>query len=55
MKNVNFVKGIGLGMLAGAMLSTLMMPRRKSLKSSAGKAIKAAGEVVDSITSAMGM
>ena len=55
MKSVNFVKGVGIGMVAGAMLSTIMKPRKKSLKSTAGKAIKAAGEVVDSITSAFGM
>ena len=55
MQNTQFIKGIGVGAAVGATLAVAMRPKRKSMKSVAGKAIKAVGEVVDSFSDVMGM
>lgn len=54
MKNtMNMVKGVGLGMLAGAAVtmvgSQMMKTDKKQLKKNAGKAIKAMGDVIDGV------
>jgi len=55
MENTQFMRGIGVGVAVGAALAVAMRPRHKSVKSTAGKAIKAVGEVVENISDAMGM
>ncbi len=49
-----FMRGMGLGMAAGAVLAASLVPRKKtSLKKAAGKAIKSVGEAVENISDAM--
>ena len=55
MQNAQFMKGMGVGAAVGAALAVAVRPHHKSVKSSAGKAIKAVGEVVETISDAMGM
>ncbi len=54
MKEHEFAKGMGLGMLAGAALGTAMAPRRKSsMKKAAGKAMKTVGQVMENLSDEM--
>lgn len=55
MQDRQFVKGMGLGAAMGAALAITMRPKHKSVKSTAGKAINAVGEVVENISDVMGM
>ena len=50
----SFFKGVGAGMAAGAVVTLVCMPKKKSGKSVAGKALKSVGEVIDGITEALG-
>jgi len=52
----NFLKGIGLGVMAGAAVGAMMMPRKKTkLKKAAGKAMKTVGHVMEEISDDMGL
>ena len=55
MEKAEFFRGMGIGLVTGAAIGIAMMPKKRSLKSSAGKTIRAVGDVVDNITSAIGM
>lgn len=57
MNNTTFLRGIGIGVAVGAAMGIAMTPRRQSMlkKSAAGKAIRAAADVMDQITDAMGL
>ena len=55
MKDHEFAKGMGLGVLAGAALGAAMMPRKKhSVKKAAGKAMKTVGQVMENLSEDMG-
>jgi gas vesicle protein len=49
-KTTGFLKGMSIGVVTGAALGMMIAPRGKRGKSAAGKALKAAGEVIDSIS-----
>ncbi len=55
MKNSDFVKGLGLGMVAGASIGMAIAPKKKRSKSVAGKALRTAGDIVENVSSALGM
>lgn len=50
---MNVVKGVGLGMLAGAAVvmvgERMVQTNKKQLKKNAGKAVKAMGDVLDGV------
>lgn len=50
MTRSGFVKGMTIGVMAGAALGMVLTPKGRNSKSAAGKALKAAGEVIDNIT-----
>lgn len=50
MIKTGFVKGIAIGVMTGATLGMVLTPRGRRSRSAAGKALKAAGEVIDNIT-----
>ncbi|MDD4715584.1 MAG: hypothetical protein PHT34_03405 [Oscillospiraceae bacterium] len=56
MKNTEFLRGVGLGLAAGATIGFTVAPKKKgpSTKSTAGRAIRAVGDVVEQISDAMG-
>ena len=54
MNNMDFAKGMGIGVVAGATLGMVVAPKKKGGRSLAGKALKVAGEIVENITDAMG-
>lgn len=55
MKQHEFAKGMGLGMVAGAALGAAMAPKKKrSVKKAAGKAMKTMGQVMENLSDDMG-
>jgi class 3 adenylate cyclase len=57
MTNSEFMKGMGMGIAAGAVMGTMMGRRRKlqMRKSAMGKAVRTAAQVMDEISNMMGM
>lgn len=57
MNNMDFIKGMGIGVIAGATIGMAVVPKKKgtNAKSFAGKALRAAGDIVENISDAMGM
>lgn len=57
MNNTNFLRGVGIGVAVGAAVGIAMTPKRQNLlkKSAAGKAIRAAADVMEQISDAMGL
>ena len=55
MRNMDFIKGLGVGVIAGATIGMAVVPKKKTSKSVAGKALRAAGDIVENITDAMGL
>ena len=53
MNKMSFVKGMGIGMAAGAAVGMLVAPKKQKL--TIGKALRSVGDVVDSVTGAIGM
>lgn len=49
MSGMYFVKGLGVGMVAGATVALIAMPKKKAEKNNCGKAIKTIGEIIDNI------
>ena len=55
MNYMDFAKGVGLGMVAGAVVSVSMMPRRKSARTTAGKLVKTAGRILSDVQETFNM
>lgn len=55
MSSMNFLKGMGAGLVVGVFLGVTMMPDKKSCKRRVGKAIKTVGEIIEDISDAVGM
>ena len=53
MKNVNPITAVGLGLAAGAAVSLIVMPKKKSLKAKATKAVKTASRIVEGISDSL--
>ena len=50
-----FIKGVGLGALAGAAIGMAMVPRKKvNMRKAAGKAMKTVGHVMENLSDEMG-
>ncbi len=50
MSNMYFLKGVGIGMIAGATAALVAMPKKKASKNTAGRALKSIGEIIEGIT-----
>ncbi len=52
----SFMKGVGVGIVAGTAMAMMISPpdKKKIMHSGAGRAIKAVGDIVETITEAMG-
>ena len=55
MKTMDFLKGMGAGMMVGAALSMVIAPDKRSGKKRLGKMIRAAGEVIEDLSGAIGL
>ena len=53
MAHNHFMRGVGLGMLAGAVVGMMVSPGKKELKRTANKAVQAVGTAADSISEAI--
>ena len=58
MNSKNMMKAVGLGMMAGAAVSMMAVPRKKNKtmmkKSNVGKALRAMGDVLEDVENALG-
>ena len=53
MEHNRFLRGVGLGMLAGAVVGMMVSPGKKELKQTATKAAQAVGNAAETISEAM--
>lgn len=54
MEHNHFMRGVGLGMLAGAVVGMVVSPGKKELKRTAHKAAQAVSDAADNISDAIG-
>lgn len=54
MEHNHFMRGVGLGMLAGAVVGMMVSPGKKELKRTANKAAQAVSNAADNISNAIG-
>ena len=55
MNNVDFMKGIGLGLIAGGAISIALTARGRRRKKCKNHTIRAIGDVVDNVTDMLGL
>lgn len=53
MNNMNFVKGMGVGLMVGSAIGMAVASPKKNGKKIVGRALKTIGEVVEDVTDAM--
>lgn len=53
MEHNRFLRGVGIGMLAGAVVGMMVSPGKKELKQTANKAAQAVGNAAETISEAM--
>ena len=53
MNNMNFLKGVGVGLVAGSVIGMVSAPRKRG-KSVIGKCLKGMGEIIENVSDAMG-
>ncbi len=51
----NFYMGIGMGLMVGGLAAMAMRPKKKSVKTVAGRTLKTMGEAVDAVTELLGL
>ena len=55
MNNMNFIKGVGIGLVVGSAIGMVAAPPRKNEKTTVGRAVRAVGTVIDSIAESIGI
>jgi gas vesicle protein len=55
MGNMNFLKGMGAGLVVGACVGMAMAPDKKKSKSTVSKAVKAVETIISDVADVMGM
>jgi len=55
MKTMDFAKGVAVGITVSSAVWAMMIPKKKCCKNIIAKALRAAGDTVENISSAMGM
>ena len=55
MNYFDFAKGVGIGMVTGAALGMVLMPKKRSARTTAGRLIKTAGRILSDVQDTMGM
>jgi gas vesicle protein len=53
MAHDRFLRGVGLGMLAGAVVGMVVSPGKEELKQTANKAVQAVGNAADTLSDAI--
>lgn len=54
MERSNFMRGVGLGLLAGAFVGMVVSPGRKELKRTANKAVQAVENAAENVSNMIG-
>jgi len=54
MNKMNFVKGISLGLMVGAGVGMMIVPQKKGGKSTISKALRAMGDLLEDVETALG-
>ena len=54
MNGFNFIKGMGAGLVVGAIVGMSMIPDKRHSKKMVGKAIRTMGDVIDDISEVWG-
>ena len=55
MKMMDFLKGMGAGMMVGAALGMIIVPDKRCGKKRLSKMIRAAGDVIEDLSGAIGL
>ena len=55
MNNMNFLKGMGAGLMVGAAVGMLLSPDKKTNRRRLGKMFRAAGDVIEDLSGAIGL
>ncbi len=55
MKTMDFLKGMGAGMVVGAALGMVVAPEKRGGKKKLSKMIRAAGDVIEDLSGAIGL
>ena len=58
MNNMDFIKGIGIGVVAGATIGMAVSPmcgKKKRVKTICGRVLKTAGEIVENVSNTLGL
>jgi len=53
MERSRFMRGVGIGLLTGAVVGLMVSPGKKELKQTANKAVQAVGNAADTISEAI--
>ena len=53
--NLNFLKGMGVGLVAGGVISMVATPKKSHSKNVVGKCLKGMGEIIENVSDAMGV
>lgn len=53
MHNMSFIKGMGLGLIAGSVAAMVVTPKKK--KMNVGKTLRSVGEAIDSVAGSIGL
>ena len=55
MKTMDFLKGMGAGMMVGAALSMVIVPDKRNAKKRISRMFRAAGDVIEDLSGAIGL
>ena len=55
MNSMNFLKGMGAGLMVGTALGMMLSPDKKSSRRNLGKMFRAAGDMIEDFGSALGL
>jgi gas vesicle protein len=55
MNNMNFVKGMGIGLVVGSTIGMVVAPKKNNGKKVIGKYLRGVGEIIDNVSDAIGM
>lgn len=55
MKGINFLKGVGAGVMVGAALGALLSPDKKTSRKRLGKMLRTAGDVIEDLGGTLGL
>lgn len=53
--NMSFLKGMGMGIVAGSVISMVVMPKKSGGRKTVGRYLRNVGDIIENVTDAMGM